>query len=142
MSVKIKDIKTKVIREDDGSYSIACSALCVYSTGANLQDAKKLSKSGQTSFVSIEEKSYRINCDLKRLSPNQGKELIKILCNKFSLSNKTKSHVTITNGTIYVTVPLKEIHIVLLGVILRDCSITREKFSKEVLMNSEIFQSE
>lgn len=41
MSVKIKDIKTKVIKEDDGSYSIACSALGVYSTGKNLQDAKK-----------------------------------------------------------------------------------------------------
>ncbi|MGI0060591.1 MAG: type II toxin-antitoxin system HicB family antitoxin [Nitrosotalea sp.] len=41
MSVKIKDIKTKVIREDDGSYSIACSALGVYSTGQNLPDAKK-----------------------------------------------------------------------------------------------------
>ncbi|MHB8545604.1 MAG: type II toxin-antitoxin system HicA family toxin [Nitrosotalea sp.] len=104
---------------------------------------KKLSKSGQTSFVSIEEKSYRIHCDLKRLSPIQGKELIKILCNKFSLSNKTKrSHVTITNDTMYVTVPLKKIHIGLLGVILRDCSITREEFSKEVLMNSKIFQSE
>lgn len=41
MSVKIKDVKTKVIREDDGSYSIACSALGVYSTSKNLQDAKK-----------------------------------------------------------------------------------------------------
>ncbi len=41
MSVKIKDIKTKIIKEDDGSYSIACSALGVYSTGKNLKDAKK-----------------------------------------------------------------------------------------------------
>jgi predicted RNase H-like HicB family nuclease len=41
MSVKIKDVKAKVIREDDGTYSIACSALGVYSTGKNLQDAKK-----------------------------------------------------------------------------------------------------
>jgi len=41
MSVKIKDIKTKVIKEDDGSYSIACSALGVYSTGKNLREAKK-----------------------------------------------------------------------------------------------------
>lgn len=41
MSVKVKDVKAKVIREDDGSYSIACSALGVYSTGKNLQDAKK-----------------------------------------------------------------------------------------------------
>jgi predicted RNase H-like HicB family nuclease len=41
MSVKIKDIKTRVIKEDNGSYSIACSALGVYSTGKNLKDAKK-----------------------------------------------------------------------------------------------------
>jgi predicted RNase H-like HicB family nuclease len=41
MSVKIKDVKAKVIKEDDGTYAIACSALGVYSTGKNLQDAKK-----------------------------------------------------------------------------------------------------
>lgn len=41
MSVKVKDIKTKMIKEDDGSYSIACSALGVYSSGKNKQDAKK-----------------------------------------------------------------------------------------------------
>lgn len=41
MSVKIKDIKTKVIKENNGSYSIACSALGVYSSGKNLKDAKK-----------------------------------------------------------------------------------------------------
>jgi predicted RNase H-like HicB family nuclease len=41
MSVKVKDVKAKVIKEDDGSYSIACSALGVYSTGKNLPDAKK-----------------------------------------------------------------------------------------------------
>lgn len=41
MSVKMKDVKAKVIKEDDGTYSIACSALGVYSTGKNLQDAKK-----------------------------------------------------------------------------------------------------
>ncbi|HEV2193827.1 MAG TPA: hypothetical protein VGR54_09445 [Nitrosopumilaceae archaeon] len=41
MSVKIRDVKAKVIKEDDGSYSIACSALGVYSTGKNLPAAKK-----------------------------------------------------------------------------------------------------
>jgi predicted RNA binding protein YcfA (HicA-like mRNA interferase family) len=70
---------------------------------------------------------------LKKLSPIQGKELIKILCNKFSFHavRQKGSHVTITNGTIYVTVPLKEIRVGLLGVILRDCNITREEFLKE-----------
>ena len=41
MSVKIKDIKTKMIKEDDGSYSVACSALGVYSSGKTKQSAKK-----------------------------------------------------------------------------------------------------
>ncbi|WP_157928262.1 type II toxin-antitoxin system HicB family antitoxin [Candidatus Nitrosotalea okcheonensis] len=39
--MKVKDVKAKIIKEDDGTYSIACSALGVYSTGKNLQDAKK-----------------------------------------------------------------------------------------------------
>lgn len=71
---------------------------------------------------------------MKKLSPIQGKELIKILCNKFGFHavRQKGSHVTITNDTIYVTVPLKEIRVGLLGVILRDCSITREEFLKEV----------
>ena len=58
MSVKIKDIKTKVSKEDNGSYSIACSALGVYSTGKNLQDAKKnYLKALELSFISIKRES-------------------------------------------------------------------------------------
>ncbi|HEX5457891.1 MAG TPA: hypothetical protein VFX64_05840 [Candidatus Nitrosotalea sp.] len=41
MSVKVKDVKAKIVKEDDGTYSIACSALGVYSTGKDLKDAKK-----------------------------------------------------------------------------------------------------
>jgi predicted RNase H-like HicB family nuclease len=41
MSVKIKDVKTIISKEDDGSYSVSCSALGVYSVGKNKQDAKK-----------------------------------------------------------------------------------------------------
>jgi predicted RNase H-like HicB family nuclease len=41
MSVKVKDIKTKMIKEDDGSYSVTCSALGVYSSGKTKQSAKK-----------------------------------------------------------------------------------------------------
>jgi predicted RNA binding protein YcfA (HicA-like mRNA interferase family) len=71
---------------------------------------------------------------LKKLSPIAGKELIKILCNKFGFRaiRQKGSHVTLTNNTIYVTVPQNEIRVGLLGVILRDCGITREEFLKEV----------
>jgi predicted RNase H-like HicB family nuclease len=41
MSVKIKDIKTRMLKENDGSYSITCSALGVYSSGKTKQEAKK-----------------------------------------------------------------------------------------------------
>ena len=71
---------------------------------------------------------------MKKLSPIAGKELIKILCNKFGFRaiRQKGSHVTLTNDTIYVTVPQNEIRVGLLGVILRDCGITREEFLKEV----------
>ena len=41
MALKLRDIKTEVIREKDGSYAVACSALGVYSVGRTLRDAKR-----------------------------------------------------------------------------------------------------
>lgn len=41
MSVKIRDVRTKMIKEKDGTYSLACSALGVYSNGKSLKEAKK-----------------------------------------------------------------------------------------------------
>ena len=38
----------------------------------------------------------------------------------------------LTNGRVYVTVPLKEIRIGLLTVILKDCGISREGFLANV----------
>ncbi|TBR22292.1 MAG: addiction module toxin, HicA family [Candidatus Nitrosotenuis sp.] len=71
---------------------------------------------------------------MKKLSPIAGKELIKILCNRFGFRaiRQKGSHVTLTNDSIYVTVPQNEIRVGLLGVILKDCGITREEFLKEV----------
>jgi predicted RNase H-like HicB family nuclease len=40
LSIKIKDIKTRIIHEKDGSYAIACSSLGVYSVGKTLAEAK------------------------------------------------------------------------------------------------------
>ena len=40
MSIKLKDVQTRVIKEKDGSYAIACSALGVYSVGKTLTQAK------------------------------------------------------------------------------------------------------
>lgn len=71
---------------------------------------------------------------MTKLSPIDGKKLVKILCNKFGFRviRQKGSHVTLTNDTIYVTVPQKEIRVGLLGVILRDCGITREEFLNEI----------
>ena len=41
MALKLRDVRTEVIREDNGSYEIACSALGVYSVGKTLKDAKR-----------------------------------------------------------------------------------------------------
>ena len=41
MALKLRDIKTEVMREKDGSYAMACSALGVYSVGKTLRDAKR-----------------------------------------------------------------------------------------------------
>lgn len=40
MSIKLRDVRTRIIKEKDGSYAIACSALGVYSVGATLEAAK------------------------------------------------------------------------------------------------------
>lgn len=41
MALKLKDVRTEVIREDDGSYAIACSALGVYTVGNSLREAQR-----------------------------------------------------------------------------------------------------
>lgn len=41
MALKLKDVRTEVIQEDDGSYAIVCSALGVYSVGKTLKEAKR-----------------------------------------------------------------------------------------------------
>jgi predicted RNase H-like HicB family nuclease len=41
LALKLKDIKTEVMREKDGSYAVVCSALGVYSVGKTLRDAKR-----------------------------------------------------------------------------------------------------
>jgi predicted RNase H-like HicB family nuclease len=41
LALKLRDIKTEVIREKDGSYAVVCSALGVYSAGKTLREAKR-----------------------------------------------------------------------------------------------------
>ena len=41
MALKLRDVRTEVIRENNGSYAIACSALGVYSVGKTLREAKR-----------------------------------------------------------------------------------------------------
>ena len=64
------------------------------------------------------------------LRPVEGQKLIKILCNDFGFQaiRQKGSHVTLTNGIIYVTVPVKQIGVGLLGTILRDCNTSKEEF--------------
>ena len=65
-----------------------------------------------------------------KLRPVEGKQLIKILCNNYGFRaiRQKGSHVTLTNGTVYVTVPVKEIRVGLLSVILKDCGVPQDDF--------------
>ena len=67
---------------------------------------------------------------MAKLAPIDGRKLTKILCNEFGFRavRQKGSHVTVTNGEVYVTVPAKKIGVGLLNVILKDCNVDREKF--------------
>jgi len=67
---------------------------------------------------------------LGKLRPVEGKQLIKILCNDYGFRavRQKGSHVTLTNGAVYVTVPAKEIRVGLLSVILKDCGVSQDEF--------------
>lgn len=41
MALKLKDVKTEIIQEDNGTYAVVCSALGVYSVGKTLREAKR-----------------------------------------------------------------------------------------------------
>ena len=41
MTLKLKDVKTQIIHENNGTYAVACSALGVYSVGRTLREAKR-----------------------------------------------------------------------------------------------------
>jgi predicted RNase H-like HicB family nuclease len=53
MSIKIKDIRTKIIKEKDGSYAVACSLFGVYSAGKTLAEAKRSFKQGLELHLSV-----------------------------------------------------------------------------------------
>jgi predicted RNase H-like HicB family nuclease len=41
LALKLRDVKTEVIEEDDGTYAVVCSALGVYSVGKTMKEAKR-----------------------------------------------------------------------------------------------------
>jgi hypothetical protein len=41
LALKLKDVKTEIIEEDNATYAAACSALGVYSVGKTLKEAKR-----------------------------------------------------------------------------------------------------
>ena len=41
MALKLKDVKTEIIQEDNGTYVVVYSALGVYSVGRTLREAKR-----------------------------------------------------------------------------------------------------
>ena len=63
-----------------------------------------------------------------------GRQLIRVLCNHYGFRaiRQKGSHVTLTNGTVYVTVPAKEIRVGLLSVILKDCGVSQDEFLEKL----------
>jgi predicted RNase H-like HicB family nuclease len=53
LSIKLKDIQTKIIKEKDGSYAISCSALGVYTVGETLAEARKNFKQALELHLSV-----------------------------------------------------------------------------------------
>ncbi len=41
LALKLKDVRTEIIREDNGTYAMVCSALGVYSVGRTLRETKR-----------------------------------------------------------------------------------------------------
>ena len=63
-----------------------------------------------------------------------GKQLIKVLCNHYGFRaiRQKGSHVTLTDGVVYVTIPAKEIKVGLLSVILKDCGVPQDEFLEKL----------
>ena len=53
MALKLRDIKTEVMRERDGSSAVVCSALGVYSVGKTLSEAKRNFKEALDLHLSV-----------------------------------------------------------------------------------------
>ena len=53
MAPKLRDIKTEVMRERDGTYAVVCSALGVYSVGKTLSEAKRNFKEALDLHLSV-----------------------------------------------------------------------------------------
>jgi predicted RNase H-like HicB family nuclease len=53
LSIKPKNVQTRVIKEKDGSYAIACSAPGVYSVGETLEEAKRNFKKALDLHLSV-----------------------------------------------------------------------------------------
>jgi len=53
LALKLRDVKTEVIQEDNGSYAIVCSALGVYSVGKTLREAKRNFKQALDLHLSV-----------------------------------------------------------------------------------------
>jgi predicted RNase H-like HicB family nuclease len=74
LAPKLRDIRTEVFQERDGSYAIACSALGVYSVGKTLREAKRNFEEAldlQLSVVGEKAKKGTATVDPVRLSAHR-----------------------------------------------------------------------
>jgi len=53
LALKLRDVRTEIIHEDDGTYAIVCSALGVYSVGKTIKEAKRNFKGALDLHLSV-----------------------------------------------------------------------------------------
>lgn len=69
LALKLKVVRTEVIREDNGTYAVACSALGVYSVGRTLKEAKRSFEQALDLHLSVVREKARkdlTDCNISR----------------------------------------------------------------------------
>jgi len=73
VSIKLRDVQTRITKEKDGSYAIACSALGVYSVGKTLTEAKHdFEEALELHLSALKEKAIEaVGSELPVVTPNR-----------------------------------------------------------------------
>jgi predicted RNase H-like HicB family nuclease len=69
LALKLRDVRTEITREDNGTYAVACSALGVYSVGKTLKEAKRNFEQALDLHLSVVREKARKDLTRATVSP-------------------------------------------------------------------------